>query len=180
MFSKKFIQRTTEYTMLEKSVPAPYFRKRFFLANLPPSAQITVCGLGFYELYLNGENITKGRFAPDAVILGLGTNDAAYLERHPEYAKQFSSDYADFLRYVRQKRPNAYIVCVYGMMGRNVQIDAGIMQAIENLNDEKISYLSTFEKNNVGADGHPSFVAQKEYSEILSEYLTSLLWTTEA
>ena len=118
--------------------------------------------------------------SPDAVILGLGTNDAAYLERHPEYAKQFSSDYADFLRYVRQKRPNAYIVCVYGMMGRNVQIDAGIMQAIENLNDEKISYLSTFEKNNVGADGHPSFVAQKEYSEILSEYLTSLLWTTEA
>lgn len=63
MFSKKFIQRTTEYTMLEKSVPAPYFRKRFFLANLPPSAQITVCGLGFYELYLNGENITKGRFS---------------------------------------------------------------------------------------------------------------------
>ena len=49
MFSKKFIQRTTEYTTFEKSVPAPYFRKRFFLANLPKSAQITVCGLGFYE-----------------------------------------------------------------------------------------------------------------------------------
>lgn len=126
------------------------------------------------------EKILQRGDSPDAVILGLGTNDAAYLERHPEYAKQFSSDYADFLRYVRQKRPNAYIVCVYGMMGRNVQIDAGIMQAIENLNDEKISYLSTFEKNNAGADGHPSFVAQKEYSEILSEYLTSLLWTTEA
>lgn len=64
MFSNQFIQRTTEYTTLEKSIPAPYFRKRFVLKTLPRSAQITICGLGFYELFLNGVKITKGRFAP--------------------------------------------------------------------------------------------------------------------
>lgn len=83
MFSKKFIQRTTEYTTFEKSVPAPYFRKRFFLANLPKSAQITVCGLGFYELYLNGENITKGRFAPYIS----NPDDVLYYDRY-EVAKK--------------------------------------------------------------------------------------------
>ena len=63
-FSEKFIARTKEYTTLEKSVPAPCFRKSFMLKNIPRSAEITVCGLGFYELYLNGMRITKGRLAP--------------------------------------------------------------------------------------------------------------------
>ena len=164
---------------MKRAFPLPISASVFSLRIYRRRRKLRSADSDFTNSILTEKILQRGD-SPDAVILGLGTNDAAYLERHPEYAKQFSSDYADFLRYVRQKRPNAYIVCVYGMMGRNVQIDAGIMQAIENLNDEKISYLSTFEKNNVGADGHPSFVAQKEYSEILSEYLTSLLWTTEA
>ena len=64
IFSKKFISRTAEFTTLEKNIPAPYFRKSFSLEKLPESAEITICGLGFYELYLNGEKITKGRLAP--------------------------------------------------------------------------------------------------------------------
>ena len=63
-FPKNFIQKSTEYTTLEKFVPAPYFRKTFNLTSKPKDGKILVCGLGFYELYVNGKNITKGLLAP--------------------------------------------------------------------------------------------------------------------
>lgn len=63
-FSRKFIQMTGEYTTTEKAVPAPYFRKTFNISNKIEQANISVCGLGFYEIYVNGKNITKGLLAP--------------------------------------------------------------------------------------------------------------------
>ena len=63
-FPKSFIQKTKEYTTCENYVSAPYFRKSFNVCENINSAQLTVCGLGFYELYVNGKNITKGLLAP--------------------------------------------------------------------------------------------------------------------
>ena len=62
-FPERFIAATQEYTTIEKHINAPYFRKKFEFVN-GQRAKIRICGLGFYELYLNGENITKGRLAP--------------------------------------------------------------------------------------------------------------------
>ncbi len=64
MFSQKFIKGTNEFTTFENHIPAPYLRKSFMLDFVPENAQITICGLGFYELYINGINITKGHLAP--------------------------------------------------------------------------------------------------------------------
>ena len=63
-FPKNFIQKSNEYATCEKFVSAPYFRKTFNVKGEIDSAQITVCGLGFYELYVNGKNVTKGLLAP--------------------------------------------------------------------------------------------------------------------
>lgn len=63
-FSKKFIKATDKLCSFEEFVPAPYFRKEFELDFKPVNAEITICGLGFYELYINGKNITKGPLAP--------------------------------------------------------------------------------------------------------------------
>ena len=63
MLSAKFISATKEYNTLEKNVPAPYIRKSFDMGEFK-SAKVTVCGLGFYEFYVNGEKITKGKYAP--------------------------------------------------------------------------------------------------------------------
>ena len=63
-FSDKFITATREYTTFEKHIPAPYFRKSFQLSGKLKSAEITICGLGFYELFINGQKITKGYLAP--------------------------------------------------------------------------------------------------------------------
>ena len=64
MFSTKFVAATKEYCTHEKFIPAPYLRKRFTLETLPKKASLTICGLGFYKLYFNGQEITNGYLAP--------------------------------------------------------------------------------------------------------------------
>lgn len=62
-FPEHFYKAADELNTYEKHVPAPYIRKKFE-ARVFDKAYITVTGLGFYELYLNGKNITKGLLAP--------------------------------------------------------------------------------------------------------------------
>ena len=62
--SARFIKAPQEMCDFDCHVPAPYLRKAFDLEAEPVQAEITICGLGFYELYVNGQNITKGPLAP--------------------------------------------------------------------------------------------------------------------
>ena len=63
-FSDKFICATQEYSSYDKFVPSPYFRKEFELCAGINALDITICGLGFYRLWINGKEITKGIIAP--------------------------------------------------------------------------------------------------------------------
>lgn len=64
MFSTDFIAATEDFSTYTHHVPAPYLRKAFCLNGEIASAQITICGLGFYRLFINGQEITKGLLAP--------------------------------------------------------------------------------------------------------------------
>jgi len=64
LLSKKFIKANNKFSRFSEFVHAPCFRKEFNIDFKPKSAEITICGLGFYELYINGKNITKGPLAP--------------------------------------------------------------------------------------------------------------------
>lgn len=46
--------------MIMEEVPAPVFRKSIRLEEGEKSGEILICGLGFYELFVNGKKITKG------------------------------------------------------------------------------------------------------------------------
>ncbi len=61
---KQFICASKERATLENRIPAPYLRKKFSLDAIPNAAELSICGLGFYKLYLNGVDITKGALAP--------------------------------------------------------------------------------------------------------------------
>lgn len=64
MLSRKFICAGEGVCDYETPVAAPLFRKTFILENIPKTASFTLCGLGLYELYINGKRITKGALAP--------------------------------------------------------------------------------------------------------------------
>ena len=61
---KQFIKATKEFANFDKWVNAPYIRKSFNLDFSPEKATIDISGLGFYVLFINGKNITKGHLAP--------------------------------------------------------------------------------------------------------------------
>lgn len=64
MLSDRFIAATSAYATFERHIPAPYLRKTFYLDAPPRTARLTVTGLGFYRLFLNGEEITASYLAP--------------------------------------------------------------------------------------------------------------------
>ena len=63
-FSDKFICYSEEFAEFDKRVPVPLFEKNITPKKPVKSAEITVCGLGFYEFHLNSENITRTKLAP--------------------------------------------------------------------------------------------------------------------
>lgn len=77
MFSEKFICAGYDYTTYTFHVPAPYFRKAFEIDGEVKKCVITLTGLGFYELYVNGQRLTKGiwpRISRTPTILSITTN----------------------------------------------------------------------------------------------------------
>ena len=63
-FSSKFAAATENYSTIKNHLPNPLMRHSFMLPVLPAKSEITVCGEGCYEIFVNGQNITKGYMAP--------------------------------------------------------------------------------------------------------------------
>ena len=59
-----FIKAYDKYCNYPDIVPAPILRRSFELDFVTRTAKIQICTSGFYEIYLNGNNITRGKLAP--------------------------------------------------------------------------------------------------------------------
>ncbi len=53
----KFEKKEEIIERLNQLKPAAYLRKRFSLTSEVRFARVYICGLGYYELYLNGEKV---------------------------------------------------------------------------------------------------------------------------
>ena len=63
-FPKQFFSECAERSTYQSHIPAPLFRKSFFLTEENTAGTLVIAGLGFYELFVNGRRITKGYLAP--------------------------------------------------------------------------------------------------------------------
>lgn len=75
---RNFISAGPEKCSFTQNVPAPYFRKTFEITEKVSESQLIISGLGFYRLFLNGEEITKGALAPYLS----NTDDIVYYDRY--------------------------------------------------------------------------------------------------
>lgn len=62
-YPNTFISAGRDYANIEHFVPAPFFRKKF-TAEKTETAEIIIGAVGFYRLFINGKDITKGELAP--------------------------------------------------------------------------------------------------------------------
>ena len=60
----RFIKATEKYCTLKEHVAAPIFRRSFQVLGEVRSARLALTVTGFYELYVNGKNVTRGLLAP--------------------------------------------------------------------------------------------------------------------
>lgn len=108
----------------------------------------------------------------DLILINLGTNDDSYLKfDYENRSSEFISGYVDFLKVVREKNPNAKIICTMGLMGGHDTfnyIQKAILEYTSQTGDSNISsFKLTMQdfNNGIGADWHPSAKSQELCSD---------------
>ncbi len=101
------------------------------------------------------------RFVPDYIVINLGTNDHSYVGSDKEKRQLYIDDYVKFLKQVREKNPDAHIICALGVMGD--QLYSAVEEVVANYQaetqDAKVSALHfTPHDGSTGfaADWHPT------------------------
>ncbi len=128
------------------------------------------------EIYGYVSTRTKEEYSfdrkPNIVVVNLGTNDASYIGGNTSKAADFSEDYYAFLSMLRVKYPDAYIICLYGFMGKDSYVSNAISTAVAKMQDDRISdRCGAYAPNNGGANGHPSKDAQAVWATSLTKYI---------
>ena len=115
------------------------------------------------------------KFPNDVVVINLGTNDSGYQaeSKHDEYIQE----YTKFLGLIREKNPNAYIICTLGMMGCEGLFPL-IEKAISLFGDKKVFSFFLPNQNpedGIGSQYHPNWVTHAKDAKIVAENIRKIL-----
>ncbi len=117
---------------------------------------------------------------PDLIVINLGTNDSSYTGTDTEKMKKFAAAYVDFLKQIREKNPDAPILCSLGIMGTTLcdAIDLAVLNYQQETGDRNIAALRfdmQSDKDGLAVDWHPSAATYEKASDKLSAYIREWL-----
>jgi hypothetical protein len=116
----------------------------------------------------------------DVVVVNLGTNDNTYVSADKETRSvEFTEGYFDFLTVIREKNPDAYIICTLGIMGCE-ELYPCIEEAVSRFAEEDdriMCYKSEVQKQSdgYGSDWHPSAITQQKSAYVLADKICTAL-----
>lgn len=118
------------------------------------------------------------KYRPQIVVFNDGTNDRSWTKDIPERRRDFEKGYYEILELLREKNPQAYIVCTYGIMGNELEAEE-IRQTerFKREHDDRICFVPLpvqSETDGIGADWHPSETSHEKVSDILSAKLCEI------
>lgn len=108
------------------------------------------------------------RFAPQLIVVNLGTNDKDFTRGIPERTVAFENCYREFIAHIREKNPQAHIICALGAMGQ--ELLPQVENAVKALADERITSLGfdvQREEDGIGSEWHPSAVTHRKMADKL-------------
>lgn len=108
------------------------------------------------------------RFAPQLIVVNLGTNDKDFTRGIPERTAAFENCYREFIAHIREKNPQAHIICALGAMGQ--ELLPQVENAVKALADERITSLGfdvQREEDGIGSEWHPSAVTHRKMADKL-------------
>ena len=120
------------------------------------------------------------KFQPDMVVINLGTNDSNYCNSD-EHKAEFVEGYVEFLKTVREKNPNAKILCTLGVMGDALY--ESIEEAVANYGDltgDMEVYtlrfpLQDYQVDGLAADWHPTEKKHTKVAAKLTEKIKEIM-----
>lgn len=112
-----------------------------------------------------------GKFNPDCIVINLGTNDASYCATG-QRREAFYESYYDFIKFVRNKNPDSYILCVLGDMNNSLypMIEKAVSDYRINSADYRVEAMMIEFKmgeNPVAVNGHPGAESNVIAAEML-------------
>ena len=117
-------------------------------------------------------------YLPQVVVTAIGQNDA-YPENYMkedyqgEKARRWREAYAGFLRKLRGKYPEAWILCITTLLEHDSAWDQAIGQVCQRLGDSRIRQF-LFQRNGRATPGHLRIRDAQEMAEELTAYIQSL------
>lgn len=117
---------------------------------------------------------------PDLIVINLGTNDSSYTGTDAAKQKDFAKAYTEFLKVIREKNPDAPILCTLGIMGQTL-CDAVELAVTDYTNETGDTGIRTLrfdmqsEADGVVVDWHPSAVTHKKAADKLSGFVRDWL-----
>lgn len=114
------------------------------------------------------------KFTPDVVVINLGTNDDSYCGTDSAKQEEYAAAYVEFLKTVREKNPDAKIICTLGIMGARLYpyVEYAAYNYTQETGDTNISCMQfeqQTEANGYAADWHPT----AKTHDIAAEKLTA-------
>lgn len=97
----------------------------------------------------------------DIIVINLGTNDSSYTNGHKDRLDHFRQEYGAFIKVIRDRNPDATIICSLGIMGAQVYpaIELAVKTYKEETGDNKVELLGfnqQLQKDGYAADWHPT------------------------
>ncbi|WP_438432671.1 GDSL-type esterase/lipase family protein [Gorillibacterium sp. sgz500922] len=119
-------------------------------------------------------------FAPDLIVINLGTNDDSYTKDVPERQAEYAQRYAEFLQQVRDRNPQARILCTLGIMGDRLFpfLEQAVADYAGKTSDDRIGTMKfdvQLEADGYGSDWHPSGTTQRKATEKLTAKIKAFM-----
>ncbi len=136
--------------------------------------------LGFSYQGFEGDKLPQNeewdfsQFVPDVVVINLGTNDDSYCKGQSERMDEYTEEYVKFIKTVREKNPDAYIICSVGIMGQRIfqALDMAVYLYKKETGDDKIvSFMfdAQLPEDGLVADYHPTAVTHDKAAAALAD-----------
>ena len=113
-------------------------------------------------------------YTPDLIVINLGTNDDSYTQNDTEKQEEYCNAYVEFLKTIREKNPDAKILCTLGIMGDRLYpyVERAAFDYTAQTGDTNISTMKfdvQSPDDGYAADWHPTEATHTKASAKLVE-----------
>ena len=117
---------------------------------------------------------------PDVIVINLGTNDASYVKNDAAKKQEFTAEYINFLKQIREKNPDAVIFATLGIMGADLYscVEDAVEQYVKETADSKVHAMKFDAQSmadGIAADWHPSEKTHEKAAEKLAKKIKGVM-----